>query len=248
MLADTQQNLTVADRQQLFAMRLREVQAWLQERKIDYRVIGSVATSAYLDDGVTSSLNFSRKALNLHQRIPDIDLIIAKTDIPVVQEYQRELEQDPFFPITLEVLVPQCHIDWRPDEQASYLIHKELYVPAQSSVFNPVEQRFLGTHIVTVDAMTLFHIYVVSGGILRHKDWHGALGLARLVREGKTCHTEDEYRPFHQFLRLRAKQYPGYIQSRRVSEWLRNHIPSRIYYWGTHYGKVLQPLVFGAKA
>jgi hypothetical protein len=231
-----------------FPLKLAEAQAWLRANGVEYRVLGSVATSSYLDGNSHSSLDFGRKgAFEAHQRMPDVDVVIPMADIPRVQVYRDQLEKDPEFPINLEILPAQCHFDFRPDEETTDLVHRRLHVPVPTRLFNPVERIFLGTPIVTVDPNTLFHTYVLLGGMLRDKDYRGAAGLARIIRDGGSEFAEAEYQPFHRFLAERTCQYPSYQRYRIAAHYVRNRVPGWMHYWGVYYGKFIQPIVFGNK-
>jgi hypothetical protein len=67
---------TTEHNQQIFLDDLALTQEWFDAKGIDYRVVGSVAASAYLDPPGHTSLDFDRQgASTASQRVPDIDLI-----------------------------------------------------------------------------------------------------------------------------------------------------------------------------
>lgn len=68
---------------------LVELQDMFESRGVEYRIIGSLATSAYTEDPGSCSLDFNRKgAVKLDQRVPDIDLIVPRSELPIVREFR----------------------------------------------------------------------------------------------------------------------------------------------------------------
>lgn len=235
--------------QKCFVQRLKEVQEWLYGESIEYRVLGSIATSAFLDAKGTSSLDFSRcGAQSAYQYMPDVDIVIPRNDYRRVKAYRDYLERDIDFPIGIEILPSVCHFDFRPKEKISYITHCDLFIPFPTELFMPVSVEFLGEPLVTVDVRTLFHTYVTMGGMLRNKDWPKAMNLARLIRdEDVSRFTEADMGPFHLFLAKRSRLFPGYQRHRIVANWVRYRVPKWMNCMGTHYGKLLQPMFFGTK-
>lgn len=235
--------------QKRFVQKLKEVQEWLQSESIEYRVLGSVATSAFLDAKGTSSLDFSRRgAYGAYQCMPDVDMVVPMNDYPRVKAYRDRLERDINFPIGIGILPSVCHFDFRPKEKTSYITHRDLFVPFPTELFTPVSVEFLGEPLVTVDPRMLFHTYVTMGGILRDKDWPKAMNLARFIRDRDVSRfTEADMKPFHMFLAERSRLYPGYRRYHVVANWVRYRVPKWMNYTGTYYGRLLQPMFFGTK-
>lgn len=235
--------------QKRFVQKLTQTQEWLRSENIEYRVIGSVATSAFLDIKGTSSLNFTRRgARGFYQRMPDIDMIVPMKDYPKVKLYRDSLEKDLDFPIGVEILPSICHFDFRPTENISYITHRNLFIPFSTELFGSFNIEFLGESLVTVDPRTLFHTYVTLGGMLRPKDWPKAMQLARLIRSQHISRfNEVDMEPFHTFLSERSRLYPSYQRYRIVANWIRYHVPDWMNQTGTYYGRLLQPVLFGTK-
>lgn len=234
--------------QKCFVQKLKEVQEWLQGESIEYRVLGSVATSAFLDAKGTSSLDFSRRGAHGAYRIPDVDMVVPMNDYLRVKTFGDRLEKDTDFPISIEILPSVCHFDFRPKEKTSYITHRDLFIPFPTELFTPVSVEFLGEPLVTVDPRTLFHTYVTMGGMLRNKDWPKAMNIARLIRDQDVSRfTEADMKPFHLFLAKRSRLFPGYQRHRIVANWVRYRVPEWMNYAGTYYGKLLQPMFFGQK-
>lgn len=160
--------MSVREAQERYAQKLKEAQDWLRSEGVEYRALGSVATSAFLDRPGTCSLDFSRKgAHGAYQRMPDLDLVVPMNDYLRVKAYRDRLERDAEFPIGIEILPSVCHFDFRPGEAMSYITHRDLFTPVPTELFAPVTVEFLGEPLVTVDPRTLFHTYVTLGGMLR---------------------------------------------------------------------------------
>lgn len=241
--------LSTEEAKRRYVQKLAEAQAWLRSEGIEYRILGSVATSAYLDESGTCSLDFSRHgARGSYQRMPDIDMVVPMKDYLRVKTYRDQLESDTEFPIGIEILPSVCHFDFRPDEETSFITHRDLFTPFPTQLFEPATVEFLGQPLVTVDPRVLLHTYVTLGGMLRDKDWPRALQLGRLIRDcGASQFSEAEMMPFHTFLSDRSRIYPSYQRYRIVANWVRYRVPGWLHYGGVYYGRLLQPVFFGTK-
>jgi len=239
--------LTAAEAQRLYCLKLREAQAWLTVQGVEYRMLGSVPTSAFVDPPGNTALDFVRPgARGPYQRMPDIDMVVPMADYLRVKEYRDQLERDPDFPIGIEILPSVCHFDFLPGEEVSYITHRALRTPFPTRLFDAVTVEFLGEPIVTVDPRTLFHTYVTLGGMLRPKDVPRALALARAIRDnGISKLDEPDLRPFHEFLADRMRRYPSYQRYRVIANWVRYRVPDPVHHWGVYYGRLLQPVFFG---
>jgi len=236
--------------QKRFAQKLKEVQNWFQDKSIEFRVLGSVATSTFLDAKGTCSLNFSRRgAYRTYQQRPDVDIVIPMNDYLRAKTLRDHLESDTKFPISISVLPSISYFDFRPKEKTSYLTHRDLFVPFPTELFMPVSVEFLGEPLVTVDPRTLFHTFVTMGGVLRSKDWPRAMNLARFIRgQGVSRFTEADMEPFHLFLAERSRLFPGYWHYRIIASCMSNYMSELINDMGTHYGRLLTPMIFGSRA
>lgn len=235
--------------QRRYVRKLTQAQDWLRAEGIEYRALGSVATSAFVDEPGTCSLNFTRKgARGAYQRMPDVDLVVPMADYRRTKAFRDQLERDRDFPIGIEILPSVCHFDFRPDEATSYITHRDLLTPFPTRLFDAVTVDFLGEPLVTVDPRTLFHTYVTLGGMLRDKDWPRAVRLAKLTRDRRISKfSEGDMRPFHDFLAERSRLYPSYQRYRIVANWVRYRVPDWLHHAGVYYGRLLQPVFFGTK-
>ena len=73
-------------RRQEFLDALARMDAWMDSEGIAYRVIGSLAVTAYADEG--RSLDFDRDgAADPTQRMPDVDLLVPRNRLALVKSY-----------------------------------------------------------------------------------------------------------------------------------------------------------------
>ena len=228
--------VALPDLQEPFLERVNDAQDWLERQGIEYRFVGSLATSAYLDAG-TKSLDLNRQdAYTRDQRVPDLDLLVPKDALSVVKAYGEELMRDEDCPVNVDLYIASCYIDFQPDAEDSFLTHKKLRVPVNNKLFAPTEQTVLGQPIITVDARTLFHTYVTAGGMLRDKDMPKIMGLARTIRDSEISqHAESEYSPFHDFIAARQEAYPLFLATKRGWEFTLSHLPKTARRAAVHY-------------
>jgi hypothetical protein len=222
---------------------------WLDRLGVEYRALGSSATASHLGEGYLESIDLERTSLTRRAALrPDLDVVVPIRDYPsVTSAWRRECDRrQPA--IDIEFLPSVCHFDFQPTADSSFLIHREHRVRFETRLFAAVITNVGGQDIVTLDPRVLLHTYVVLGGMLRSKDWAGALGLARLIRDHpeRTQFTESDLRSFHQFLASRTMMYPSYRRYRSVANYLRTRIPESLHQELVHWGKFLQPVFFGA--
>lgn len=181
-------------------------QGQFDKHGIEYRIIGSVAASAYLEADEDCSLNFNRpEARTAYQRVPDIDLIVPRSAVPYMKTVRRELltQQQP---VKLGLVFSQSTIDYRPQEAWSYLNHGSTTLPIDSQLFVATKKELLGVSITTLSPQTLLHTYGTFGGKLRHKDFQTVVGLARLARSMPQYeYNEADYHNFHLIFRDRQR-------------------------------------------
>ena len=226
------------DNRQLFARQLDEVQEYLRGQNIEFRIFGSLAMSAYIDEPGDSKLDFNRSgAYTLDQRVPDVDLLVPQYSLKTVQTYSDFLRKSSF-PVNVELLFPEFYIDYHAEQDESFLMHRKLLrVGVDSRLFEPVIRPFLDTHIVTVDPRTLFHTYVTCGGILRQKDLPRVVTLARRMLDGTipSAHSEREYAQFHDFISQRKHGSPMFTPLKRMCETVGNMLPDQTRRCVIHY-------------
>lgn len=124
------------EKRQAFLSKLEEVQEWFINQNIPYRILGSVAVSSYAKN---VQLNFDRKNVYKKEQIaPDIDILVARGHIRTVKNYTDRLSRNIEFPLKIDLTFPIAHMDFRPNESESYLVHRKLNVPVKTELFNPV--------------------------------------------------------------------------------------------------------------
>lgn len=210
-----------------FLGRLNEAQEWLRQHNIPFRIIGSLALHTYTG----LPINYVRKNRVGYQRVPDVDLIVPRANLSEVEAYRKTLlNQD--FPVDLSLPSAQIHIDFRPGEEYSYLTHKNLKLPMKTDLWQPVTRYIDTTPIVTIPPRTLFHTFVVCGGILRDKDWGEIMALGRYIRSevNEFTQTETDYATVHEFIRRRRKQYPWDSRMMWLAETQVPKLPSFLYF------------------
>jgi hypothetical protein len=230
----------------VFIGKILEAQALLEQHSIPYRLLGSIATFGHLYDKAIGWPDFNRsRFLPGHQRVPDLDILVRRCDLPISQQIRRKMLLDPHYPVNVELLSGICHYDWRPDESLSYVVHRDLRVPFASASFNRSVVKIENAVINTIGHRALLHTYVTMGATLRERDRERVRALARVGRDDSSC--GPAFWPFHRFIQIRQDEYRGYILSRIIGERLRTTLPATPYYWIVNIGKRFQPLFFGAK-
>jgi hypothetical protein len=182
--------------QELFLENLTGTQEWLEENGIDHRLIGSVATSAYIDPPGQTSLDFNREgAFTPDQKVPDIDLIVPRDRLDEVRNY-RDSQKN----VKLGLAFPSRFIDFRPDENESYLTYRKSKIPVASKSFRPVIRKLIGVPVTTVSPNSLLNIHKMLGTV-RDKDENYVQQL-ELLTEGEPTEEEDLYFGFKEFSSL----------------------------------------------
>lgn len=212
-----------SDNYDAFANVLHDVQETLHDKSIDFRIIGSLAASAYIDGPEANSLDFNRVAASPAERVPDIDLIVPKGDLPELRQYRSELLAGAF-PVKLGIAVPATTIDFRPSETVSYLRDGKLEVPFYTSVLDPVTVPFMGDTMQTISAKSLLHTYVTVGGKLRPVDMPRVRALSHIAQTDETNH-ESDYANFHEYIRARQAHPSISHRARGAVEASLQHLP-----------------------
>jgi hypothetical protein len=145
-----------------FLTRLAELQSWLRQEDIPYAVVGSVAVSAFVDEGASADFERSR-AHHESQKIPDVDLLVPRQALERVKMYASGSKTSEF-PVKVDTVAGECYIDFRPTERRSYLTHGEISFPVPSNLLAPRQAIFLGQEITTVDPRVLLHTFGTIGG------------------------------------------------------------------------------------
>ena len=231
-----------SDNKSRFVEILYKVQSEMDTLSVDYRIIGSIATVAQLEQANPGSvsLDFNRQnACTLDQRVPDIDLFVPRKDITAIHELREKyLKSD--FPIKIGAAAGVNHIDFRPDSEVSYLTHRQkLQRPIPTALLEPLIIPFLDTTIKTVVPSTLFHTYQTFGGIIRQKDISRLRALRSSYPDPQKKYPEKFYRPFHDFIKDRARSYPYFTTLARTKDFAERKLPGKV------YNRVIQEVLMG---
>lgn len=210
--------------QSAFLAALARLERWLTEEHIPYAIFGSVAASAWIDQGV--SLDFERPgARDPAERIPDIDLLIPRGSLTAVQRYARAVRRGGF-PVSIDTFWSECWIDFRPGTQLSYLTHRQVRLPVPTGLFTPTTAPLLGQDVTALDPRTLLHLYGAVG-VVRRKDAPRITGLAEAIASGAATSrfTEQDCQVFASFMLARNHRYPLFFASKRAWTLLLDAVP-----------------------
>jgi hypothetical protein len=203
---------------------LGKLERWLEHKNVAHAIFGSVAVSAYIDQG--GSLDFDRPhAHDPTERMPDIDLLVPRDSLETIKPYIQEIRHGNF-PVSIDTFWTECWIDWRPSAQASYLTHKQLRLPVPTELFSPCKARLLGQEITTLDPRTLLHMYGAVG-VFRKQDVPRIIGLTEVIESGDAASrlTEKDCRVFGVFMQARKDRYPLFFASKRAWVGLLDALP-----------------------
>lgn len=214
-------------RRQEFLDALARMDAWMDSEGIAYRVIGSLAVTAYADEG--RSLDFDRDgAADPTQRMPDVDLLVPRDRLALVKSYAASA-RNAELPIKLDTVAAEVYIDFRPGNEKSYLTHRKLMFPVPSTLFRPRAARLLGRQIKTIDPRTLLHTFGTIGGVVRPKDVPKMIRLAEAIGSGRAVsrHTEQDCEVFDRFMLARKRQSPMFIAAKTGWEGVLDVLPPK---------------------
>jgi hypothetical protein len=221
-------SFTPEQRKHAFLNTLTEVQDEFEKKGIDYRIIGSLASHAYLglelDDDVTP-LDYDRKgAATADQQVPDIDMIVPRVDLSGAREIRANTLTSAQ-PVKLGLANPTTEIDYRPDGDQSFLTHKNIHLPVASELFRAEEGISLeGVPIKTIPLDTLIHTFGTFGGKVRQKDLPIIKALMRKSDQSSDPRTD----VFHDFQSLRRELSPREYKFSLAVETFNNKAPRRL--------------------
>ncbi len=197
---------------------LQRFQDRLNENSIDYRIIGGLATRSYLN-------NF-REGFNGSLRNTDVDLLVPRADYVKLKSEVVKNAIDNIDGVKYDLSISK-YIDFRPKEEFSFLIFRDIKVPVRSGLFEAREVSLNNYKLKTVSPLTLFHTFSVCGGILRPKDWEKILPLGRYIRlHPDDKFKESDYLNFHSFLDIRKELYPQDVWFLGIMQILLSYSPS----------------------
>lgn len=212
-----------------FLDQLAATQERLVKDEVDYRIVGSLATQAYLEEAgqQIAPLDFDREgAYTPDQRVPDIDIVVPRHDLEKARRIREDLLRSAF-PIKMGLALPSGEIDFRPDEESSYLTHGDMAMAVRNELLAQRYTSYAGVPIQTVAPDTLLHTYGSFGGKVRAKDIARIKSLAALTSGAENSRPHVEFEPFHDFLRYRQAN-PGYLSvAGNMFERVTNHMSPR---------------------
>lgn len=200
--------LSVDQRKNAFLNTLADTQKEFIRKGIDFRIIGSLASHAYLEPEIeaVAPLCYNRKGVaTADQLVPDIDLIVPRADLPAAREIRKKTIHG-HLPVKLGLAIPTTEIDFRPTEDVSFLTHKNIALPVDNELFRIEEEVQLDEQpIQTIPLDTLIHTYGTFGGRVRGKDLPV---LKALIRQIDTP-SDPRTKVFHEFQKMRRKTSPN---------------------------------------
>ena len=176
---------------------LNVFQETLKSYNINYRILDSMAIDSYCKYNNKDS-----------RHITDLDLLVSRSDYlklksPIIRN-QFSLSNKTRHDSSISK-----YVDFRPTEDYSFLVFREIRMPVKSELFETRRNSLNGQEIKTIPAITLFHTFSVCGGILRPKDWEKVSQLGRYVRNNPDeKFMEEDFVAFHKFLDVRSESYP----------------------------------------
>ncbi len=207
-----------------FLDKLANLERWLEDEQIPYALFGSLAASAYIDQG--RSLDFNRPhAHDPTERVPDIDLLVPRDSLERIKPYIEEVRNGDF-PVKIDTFWAESWVDLRPDAEYSYLTHRELRLPVRTELFSPCKARLLGQEFTTLDPRTLLGLYSTVG-VLRKQDVPRVTGLIKGIASGTapSRFTEQDCKVFDEFMHARKRRYPVFMTSKRAWVGLLDTLP-----------------------
>ncbi|MGH3265267.1 MAG: hypothetical protein ACRDNS_25105, partial [Trebonia sp.] len=226
-----------------FAACLAALQRWLDAEQIPYAVLGSVAVTAWTDEG--TSLAFNRPgARNLSEAVPDIDLLVPRVSVKRVKQHMREIERDSF-PVHVDTFWPEFWIDFRPGSAISYLTHGEIRVPVPTSLFSPSAAPVLGESVAALDPRVLLFLYRTLD-VVRRKDAPRIAALTDGLLSGALASrfTDQDCEVITVFAVARRQRYPLFIAAKRAWAVLTDALPPQVTQAINHYAQPVGKMAF----
>lgn len=170
----------------------------LRSHDVDYRVMGSMAIDSYCRNGDDTN----------SRRNTDLDLLVTRPDYLKLKTPSVRNQLNFGDRVRYDSSISK-YIDFRPNEDYSFLVFRDTRMPVKSNLFEQRVNSLAGQEIKTIPAITLFHTFSVCGGIIRPKDWEKILQLGRYVRNNPDERfSEADFVNFHKFLDIRSEYYP----------------------------------------
>jgi hypothetical protein len=186
-----------------------------------------VAACAWTDQGV--SLDFDRPgARNPTECLPDIDVLVPRSDIGAVRSYASAVRRSEL-PVSIDTFWAECWIDFHPEAECSYLTHGAVRLAVPTELFTPRATSFLGQDVTVLDPRTLLHIYGTVG-VVRRKDEPRIAGLTNALasRAIASRFSEHDFQAFASFMLARRYRYPLFFTAKHAWVKLLDGLPSGI--------------------
>lgn len=159
---------------------------------LGWYIIGGLPIDAY-----TQNVDF--RTTSREKTIRDIDVIPFRSLIPNLIEAKRESPSR----VQIDMVY---HSVLRLESDSAILKLGKYEVELNPSLFDTRMVELGGVIFPTLSPQTLLHLYTVGiaiHGSIREKDFHNALRLARYAKQqGENYPHDDDYRPFHEFLKI----------------------------------------------
>jgi hypothetical protein len=227
-------NPAFMDRRTAFLASLQRLEQWLAAEQVPYAVFGSVAATAWIDQG--ASLDFDRLgARHRAERIPDIDLLVPRASLHQVKGYARAARRGDA-PVSIDTFWSECWIDFRPDSPLSYLTHRQVRITVPTELFAPSTASLLGQQVAVLDPRTLLRMYDIVG-VTRRKDAPRIAALTGALTSGTLTSrfTGQDCQVFDAFLLARRRRYPLFFAAKRGWVRLTDALPPRASQFLTHH-------------
>lgn len=222
---------------------LARLERWLADERIPYVIFGSIATSAWTDQG--ASLDFDRRgARHPAERIPDIDLLIPRASLHAVEGYARTVRRGEF-PVSIDTFWAECWIDFRPGAECSYLTHGKIRLPVRTELFTPRIAFLLGQGVTVLDPHTLLHMYGAVG-VVRRKDAPRISKLTEAIASGAAAapFTGQDCQVFSSFMLARKRRHPVFFAAKHAWVALLDALPPGISHTLNHHVQLRANHVF----
>ncbi|MDB5183669.1 MAG: hypothetical protein JWO07_350 [Candidatus Saccharibacteria bacterium] len=206
---------------------VEQTQQKMDQAGIDFRIIGSLATNALIaaTGGDSEPMKFHRSyAVDPEQALPDIDVIVPRADLKRARAIREEMARAEV-PVGIGLAASSSEIDFRPDEEQSYLTHGGEMIPVSNSILEAQEVPFHGADVRTLPIDTQLHTYGTFGGTVRVKDMPAIRQLIAL--RGKHASDKD-FKPFHEFMRIRRTDEKPTQRAIRMANYVIDKSPTLV--------------------
>ncbi len=185
---------------------LKEITLFLDEKRIEYRLVGSTAIYYWIYNGDMSKYRFTYR----DGSVRDIDIVIFG---PLSEEDQKDINRKikgiyERYGVDIQVTDNVVYKYIHNGQSRFYLKYRDVMVSVPKEVWQIKKVHINGIEIKSLPPETLFHLFVVLGGILRKKDIYKIYPLARYIKSRQSEGLpESYYEGFHEFIKERNNRY-----------------------------------------